>query len=114
MSKRIIFISLTLLVVVTASVFVFGKINFVSNFLSAPLPSAVPYVGVSNAPTPETKPVVSPIVSTKEVNLDIPFTSQAPHLNWEQPYQDFCEEASVLMAVQYVRGDLIPDVDFAD
>ena len=30
-------------------------------------------------------------------NLAVPFTPQAPHANWEQPYQDACEEASVAM-----------------
>lgn len=30
-------------------------------------------------------------------NLAVPFTSQAPEANWEMPYQEACEEASVLM-----------------
>lgn len=34
----------------------------------------------------------------RSVYLAIPFTSQAPHANWDQPYQDACEEASALMA----------------
>lgn len=31
-------------------------------------------------------------------NLAVPFQSQAPHGNWDQPYQDACEEASLIMA----------------
>ena len=38
------------------------------------------------------------------LNLAVPFTSQAPTGNWEQPFQDACEEASVLM-VDYYYGN---------
>lgn len=36
--------------------------------------------------------------------ISVPFTSQAPTGNWAQPWQDFCEEASVAMAVHFVWG----------
>ena len=38
------------------------------------------------------------------VNLDVPFTSQAPESNWEQPWQDACEEAAILMLDAYYKG----------
>jgi len=34
-------------------------------------------------------------------NLAVPFTSQAPHSNWDLPYQEACEEASVYMVHEY-------------
>jgi len=37
------------------------------------------------------------------VNLDVPFTSQAPESNWEQPWQDACEEAAILMLDAYYK-----------
>lgn len=37
----------------------------------------------------------------KEMNLAVPFTSQAPEKNWDQPWQDACEEAAVLMMEAY-------------
>ncbi|MCB9798388.1 C39 family peptidase [Candidatus Nomurabacteria bacterium] len=37
------------------------------------------------------------------LNLDVPFTSQAPEKNWEQPWQDACEEAAALMMDAYYR-----------
>jgi len=40
----------------------------------------------------------------KEINLDVPFTSQAPEKNWDQPWQDACEEAVVLMLDAYYKG----------
>lgn len=38
------------------------------------------------------------------VSLPVPFTSQAPAGDWRSPYQDFCEEASVVMAAHFVWG----------
>lgn len=38
------------------------------------------------------------------VNLDVPFTTQAPNGKWDADHNEFCEETSVLMAVRYVRG----------
>lgn len=37
--------------------------------------------------------------------LAVPFMSQAPHANWDMPYQEACEEASILMVAGYYRGD---------
>lgn len=37
----------------------------------------------------------------EEINLLVPFTSQAPEGNWDQPWQDACEEAAVLMLDAY-------------
>lgn len=39
----------------------------------------------------------------KEINLPVPFTSQAPEANWDQPWQDACEEAAVLMLDAYYK-----------
>jgi hypothetical protein len=42
----------------------------------------------------------------KEVIFDVPFTSQAPQGQWEdQIYQDGCEEASMIMALRWARGN---------
>lgn len=37
--------------------------------------------------------------------LSVPFVVQAPHANWEQPYQDACEESSIIMLHAYYQGD---------
>ena len=44
------------------------------------------------------------IIIPQTVLWDVPFSSQAPFENWSQPWQDACEEASVLMAVAWARG----------
>lgn len=38
------------------------------------------------------------------MNLAVPFTSQAPEKNWDQPWQDACEEAALLMLDAYEKG----------
>jgi hypothetical protein len=51
------------------------------------------------------------------VNLNVPFVSQAPLGNWSDPKQaDGCEEASILMAVAWLRqqGDINPSVAEAE
>ncbi len=35
--------------------------------------------------------------------LNVPFTSQAPEKNWDQPWQDACEEAAILMMDAYFK-----------
>lgn len=39
-----------------------------------------------------------------EINLAVPFTSQAPFANWDLPYKESCEEASVLMLDYFYRN----------
>lgn len=58
----------------------------------------------------ETETVVIP----ESINLDIPFTSQAPHGNWELPYQEACEEASSIMAARFLLGRSIQNADDAN
>lgn len=62
-------------------------------------------------PSPNPNPNPSP-VALAEVNLNVPFTSQAPTGNWDLPYQEACEEAAALMAIRYVFGN--PIIDSAD
>ena len=48
--------------------------------------------------------------------LPVPFTVQAPYANWELPYQEACEEASMLMVADFLSGrrDLRLPPDEAD
>ncbi|MEK7116134.1 MAG: C39 family peptidase [Patescibacteria group bacterium] len=48
-----------------------------------------------------------------ELNLAVPFTSQAPTGEWALPYQEACEEASAIMVDAFYRGEtgrIPPDV----
>lgn len=62
--------------------------------------------------TPTTSPTTNELPA--EVNLAIPFTPQAPHGNWEDPYGEFCEEASILMAARFMEGQTIASPEAAD
>jgi hypothetical protein len=44
----------------------------------------------------------------KNINLNVPFTSQAPLSDWSQPWQDACEEASILMVDYYYQNKSLP------
>jgi hypothetical protein len=44
-----------------------------------------------------------------ELNIDLPFYTQAPTGNWDYPWQDACEEASVaLVANVYLAPKYVP------
>lgn len=43
-------------------------------------------------------------LTSNDLDLDVPYTSQAPEKIWEQPWEDACEEAAVLMLDAYYKG----------
>jgi hypothetical protein len=52
------------------------------------------------------------IEKSKSVLLDVPFTPQAPFADWSDPrFQDGCEEASVLMAMHWVKNEKLTRED---
>lgn len=55
----------------------------------------------------------APVEIPKEINLDIPFTTQAPHSNWDMPYQEACEEASAITVHYYYQSQTFTK-DIAD
>lgn len=80
-----------------------GEAAFVAEALGNEPPYAQQFFvrrPVINEPDPE--PAASVPVAFQ---LDVPFTTQAPHANWNQPYQDACEEASALTVHYYFHGD---------
>jgi len=72
--------------------------------------------------TPDFVPNVSHVIASKQVQspeiaiesksqfpqtftLNVPFTSQAPHANWNMPYQEACEEAALTIAQAYLANE---------
>ncbi len=45
--------------------------------------------------------VIIPLAAPPGIELDVPFTSQAPFDDWNDPYQNACEEAAILMVHAY-------------
>jgi len=54
----------------------------------------------SSAPAPSAEPVERP----GSVRLDMPFASQAPLGDWNPPYDEACEEASLIIVRHYLEG----------
>ncbi|MCR4278916.1 MAG: C39 family peptidase [bacterium] len=55
-------------------------------------------------PPSATDPLAYAGALPNSVNLDVPFTSQAPNADWSLPYQEACEEASAIMVDGYYKG----------
>ncbi|HAU66258.1 MAG: hypothetical protein UT30_C0003G0017 [Candidatus Uhrbacteria bacterium GW2011_GWF2_39_13] len=53
---------------------------------------------------PKEETIPEPATVPSSLNLAVPFTSQAPDGNWDEPYQEACEEASLYMTQQYYAG----------
>lgn len=66
----------------------------------------------ANANTNTNPPVA--VVIPVEFNLDIPFTSQAPFGNWDATHEEYCEEASLVMANRFVTNRGISGSQDAD
>jgi hypothetical protein len=58
---------------------------------------------------PPKEPVVKPAENLAAINLAVPFTSQAPTANWAEPFQNACEEASLIMVEYYYENKKMPD-----
>ncbi|MEK7546340.1 MAG: C39 family peptidase [Patescibacteria group bacterium] len=71
---------------------------------TGPAPAPKPATGTPSAPAPAPTPKPSPAPSASEANLDVPFTPQAPHADWDMPYQEACEEAALIMVHAYLEG----------
>lgn len=61
---------------------------------------------------PLTAPGVEKLPSA--INLNVPFTSQAPQAVWDEDHNEFCEEASVLMVARFWQGRKIPSKNDAE
>jgi hypothetical protein len=62
-------------------------------------------------PATSTVPIVTTVdpflfegARSAEANLAVPFLLQAPNQNWDMPYQEACEEASLLMVQNFLGG----------
>lgn len=76
--------------------------------VAPPAPQAVkqlPPADVADAPTPPQPTLPTPPSTPHRITvLPVPFTVQAPHANWELPYQEACEEASMIMVAEFFSG----------
>lgn len=66
---------------------------------------------VSSAEASEAPPETP---SAGAVNWNVPFTSQAPHGEWDAVHKEACEEASILMVLRFFRDEPITSPDDAE
>lgn len=58
----------------------------------------------------EENQILNPLEKAKQeelppkAQLEVPFTSQAPYQNWDPPYDEACEEASIIMVHYYLQA----------
>jgi len=82
------------------------------------MPRNTAAIKLTQTPTPIT--IAKPKVVWKEIvqensipqffKLEVPFTPQAPYGNWSNPWQEFCEEAVILMLTKYYKSPLPPAI----
>ncbi len=68
--------------------------------------------GTASSTVPKIDPFLFEGTRPAEANLAVPFMLQAPKQNWDMPYQEACEEASLLMVQGFLAGktaDFTPD-----
>lgn len=96
---------------------VFG-VMYLKNSNALPIPNVSQPVTKPVNPS-SAKPNTTPSVGSSQqksdiVLLDVPFTSQSPFGEWKDPrQQDACEEASVLMAMHWVKSEPITSKEAA-
>ena len=70
--------------------------------------STSPALGFSSSA--DSEPILNSSISSisslpPRLRLDIPFASQAPHGNWDMPYQEACEESSLALVKAYLEQE---------
>lgn len=111
--SRFKIILLLFFVLITVSAGTWAYRHFENRISKPTLPQALPYTQNSSA-QPEPTEKTSPGAARTEVNLAIPFVSQAPKKNWDADHEEFCEEASSLMVAHYINSEPVTSPDATD
>ena len=84
----------------------------------AAAPTGLEYVankstGTTSAATPVAQPTISQPLPDK-VFISVPFTTQAPLVNWDALHEEACEEASLIMYKHFLDGTAFASPQSAD
>lgn len=119
--KNIIILSVAMLGVLGGFFFNYRSqvLDLIFEYKKASLPEAMPYTTTQRSlPAGRQGEQVYKMpdeeILPDSVNLAVPFTPQAPHANWDLPYKETCEEASLLMVARYKKGEEITSPEDAD
>lgn len=118
MHKRIVAASAVAIVIIAGAV-LFPRISdwnerrqLIAEQESVEKPTPVKPTPASSSKAASLAPASSSLKA--EVNWDVPFTPQAPTGNWDPPFNEACEEASVLMVLRYFHDEPIASPSDAD
>lgn len=111
MRKPIIFIFLAALVLSGGALYYFSHPAVKLESEKKALPAPVSTLSQSSSQTPLAERTLT---VKSELNLDVPFTSQAPSGNWDAVHEEACEEASLLMANRYFQAKKIDEPSDAE
>ena len=105
--KKINFYTILVLTALGAGIF----ISFIALRSSYTPPTrTVTLPGFTPDPNTTLKPIISstPTPTLSKTYTDVPFTPQAPFSEWSNPkLSNGCEEASALMAMSWIKGELL-------
>ena len=74
-----------------------------SESVQSPASQPVP---TSEKPISTESATQTPVVQIKSaVNLEVPFTSQAPYAIWDELHNEACEEAALITVNHYLKGE---------
>jgi len=103
LSKKFIYIFTLALIFIAGVFYVIKNTNYAGNSVDIQIIGNNQSETNSNEDTKSDKD--APIDISKKVEFDVPFTAQAPFGDWgDIRQQNGCEEASLLMAISYMRG----------
>jgi hypothetical protein len=99
--------------------------DWIKEQVAEPVPDAVSYTDISAMTNVNQNTNITNIntgtnninVAVKipdTLNLDVPFTSQAPLSNWDEIHEDTCEEAALLMVHRFYEDKPFEDAQTAD
>lgn len=69
--------------------------------------SQIPNAEVKTSPPVE----ISEDIIKNNTLINVPFASQAPFSNWGDPYQEACEETSIIIANEFLKNNASEDLD---
>lgn len=99
MKRTILFSVLVLMIVGISGIYIFR------------VPIRDLYESIRKEDLPQAKTISEvkkkPATFPEEVNLDVPFSPQAPFANWDFPYKEACEEMSVILVHYFYAGKSI-------
>lgn len=90
--------------VIAAGAWTFSSLRDDTVVIDRPIETASSSSAMANDPSSASSAASAPSERPRSVRLEMPFASQAPLGNWDPPYDEACEEASLIIVRHYLEG----------